>query len=90
MRVDLVMCLVYHACVIVNMHEAKTHLSKYVARALEGEEIIIAKNNKPVCKLTPFNIPLKKRQPGLSKGLVEISPDFDAPLPEEIIARFES
>ncbi len=75
---------------IVNMYEAKTHLSKYVARALEGEEIIIAKNNRPLCKLKPIKTFMKERQPGLSKGLIEISPDFDAPLPEEIIVQFES
>lgn len=74
---------------IVNMHEAKTHLSKYVTRALEGEEIIIAKNNQPLCRLSPIKANLKRRQPGLSNGLIEMSPDFDAPPPKQIIDQFE-
>ncbi|NOX61552.1 MAG: type II toxin-antitoxin system Phd/YefM family antitoxin [Chloroflexi bacterium] len=74
---------------VVNVHEAKTHFSKLLARAALGEEIIIAKANKPVAKLVPIQSKPPARQPGSAKGEVWIAPDFDAPLPDEILADFE-
>jgi prevent-host-death family protein len=73
----------------VNLYEAKTHLSKLVERAARGEEVVIAKAGEPKARLVPLARPVKHRKPGAWKGGVVISPDFDAPLPEEILAGFE-
>ncbi len=67
---------------IVNMHEAKTHFAKLIARALDGEEIIVAKAGKPLVTLTPVQGAPKRRPLGMDKGKVIIGPDFDDPLPE--------
>jgi prevent-host-death family protein len=73
----------------VNIHEAKTHLSKLLARVLAGEEIIIAKAGKPVARLSPVLDASRPRVLGRDQGQVTISDDFDAPLPEEILSAFE-
>lgn len=73
----------------VNIHEAKTHLSKLLARVKEGEEIVIAKAGKPIARLVPVVERPTKRVPGSAQGLVNIAPDFDAPLPESILEEFE-
>lgn len=73
----------------VNIHEAKTHLSKLLARVRQGEEIIIAKAGKPIARLVPAIERPARRLPGSAKGQVHIAPDFDAPLPEAILAEFE-
>ncbi|HXV61217.1 MAG TPA: type II toxin-antitoxin system Phd/YefM family antitoxin [Vicinamibacteria bacterium] len=73
----------------VNVHEAKTHLSRLLARVAAGEEIIISKAGKPVARLVPFHGAGKKRVPGQDRGKVWIAEDFDAPLPEEIQKLFE-
>jgi prevent-host-death family protein len=64
----------------VNIHEAKTHLSKLLAKVSTGEEIIIAKGNKPIAKLVQFPSEQPKRKLGSAKGQIKIAPDFDAPL----------
>jgi prevent-host-death family protein len=69
---------------VVNLHAAKTHLSRLIEQAAAGEEIVIAKAGKPVARLVPF----EPRQPGLMKGQIWIADDFDEPLPEEIMAAF--
>jgi len=66
----------------VNIHEAKTHLSKLLERVMNGEEIVIAKAGKPVARLTPFIQKPAQRVPGNDSGKVEIKPSFDDPLPE--------
>lgn len=67
-----------------NVHEAKTHLSELLERAQAGEEIVIAKANRPVARLVPVAPRPKKRIAGLNAGGVYwMSPDFDAPLPDE-------
>jgi prevent-host-death family protein len=73
----------------VNLYEAKTHLSDLVERAARGEEVIIAKAGQPKARLVPLARPAKDRKPGGWKGRVTISPDFDAPLPDEILDAFE-
>jgi prevent-host-death family protein len=73
---------------IVNIHEAKTHFSKYIQDALIGKEVIIAKGGKPLIKLVPYNVSTEERVGGQLKGLIEISDDFDAPLPTEILKQF--
>ncbi len=70
----------------VNIHEAKTHLSRLLERVSRGEEVVIAKSGEPVAKLVPYRPP--PRKPGRLKGKIHIAPDFDAPLPEEIARAF--
>jgi prevent-host-death family protein len=72
----------------VNIHAAKTHLSRLVERAAAGEEIVIARAGKPVARLVPLGA-LRRRRPGLLKGRLRIGKDFDAALPEAILGVFE-
>jgi prevent-host-death family protein len=74
---------------MVNIHEAKTHLSRLLARVMGGEEIIIAKSGKPVARLIPFRKKPAQRMPGTASGDVLVSPDFDAPLPDDLLESFE-
>lgn len=61
-----------------NIAEAKSHFSELVKRALLGEEIVIARDNKPLLRLTPVTEGRKKRQPGSAKGqILSVAPDFD-------------
>ena len=64
----------------VNIHEAKTHFSKLIKEVLKGQEIIIAKGNKPVAKLISIERKRPKRKLGTAKGKIRIAPDFDEPL----------
>ncbi len=75
----------------VNLHAAKTHFSRLVDAAAAGEEIIIAKAGKAVAKLVPLTTPEKrpKRRLGLLAGRAIIPTDFDAPLPDSVLADFE-
>ena len=73
----------------INVHEAKTNLSKLLVRVASGEEIIIAKSGKPVAKLVPISKEAKTRVPGSAKGKILIEKEFDSPLPEEILRAFE-
>ncbi len=68
----------------VNVHEAKTHLSKLLERVAVGEEVIIAKAGKPVAKLVPINSKPKTRILGSAKGEFVVPDDFNDPLPKEI------
>jgi prevent-host-death family protein len=72
---------------IVNMHEAKTNLSRLVEEAEAGEEIVLARAGKPVVKLVP--IASGRRKLGEWKGKVVMSEDFDAPLPAKDLAAWE-
>jgi prevent-host-death family protein len=74
----------------VNIHEAKTHLSRLVERAERGEEIIIARSGRPVARLVPLEDLEKPRVFGRMRGKIRIADDFDAPLPDEILDRFEN
>jgi prevent-host-death family protein len=73
----------------VNVHDAKTHFSRLLDRAQEGEEFVIAKAGRPVARLGPLTPPGKKRRLGLLDGKFKIPDDFNAPLPAEAIAAFE-
>jgi len=73
----------------VNIHEAKTNLSRLVDEAASGSEVIIAKAGKPVARLVPLSKPGRARKPGLLKGKIRIADDFDAPLPEDLLRAFE-
>jgi prevent-host-death family protein len=72
----------------VNIHEAKTQLSNLLAQVEAGEEIVIAKAGKPIARLVPFSGTTRMRILGSERGKVEISKDFDAPLPQEILDLF--
>lgn len=63
-----------------NIHAARAHFSELIQKALLGEEIIIAKDNKPIARIVPIHSIKNKRHLGLAKGLIEISPDFDKSL----------
>ncbi|OGS97216.1 MAG: hypothetical protein A3H31_00890 [Gallionellales bacterium RIFCSPLOWO2_02_FULL_57_47] len=73
----------------VNIHEAKTHLSKLVEEVSKGREICIAKSGKPMAKLTGLSPAKTIRKPGFLKGKIKIADDFDAPLPEDLLDAFE-
>ncbi len=74
----------------VNIHAAKTHLSRLVERAAAGEEIVIAKAGTPLAKLGPLApAGAKKRRLGLLAGRMTVPADFDAPLPAEVLDTFE-
>lgn len=70
----------------VNVHEAKTQLSRLLERVERGEEIVIARNGHPVARLVP--VVRAARRPGMYKGLIHISDDFDDPLDPETEAAF--
>ena len=73
----------------VNIHEAKTQLSRLVEAAAAGEEIIIAKSGKPVARLGPLATPRPRRRLGVLAGKLVVPEDFDAPLPDEVLDAFE-
>jgi len=73
----------------VNIHQAKTHLSKLVEAVMEGEEIIIAKAGKPAAKLVPIASALPKRKPGALKGKIKLAKNFNEPLPDDLLDQFE-
>ena len=74
----------------VNIHEAKTHLSRLVDEVSAGEEIVIAKAGKPLARLIPFREARRRRKLGLLAGRFSVPDDFDAPLPPESLASFEN
>ena len=73
----------------INIHEAKTHLSRLVEEAAGGAEIVIAKAGKPMAKLVGIGAGAPVRKPGALKGRIRIAEDFDAPLPAEVLDAFE-
>jgi prevent-host-death family protein len=72
----------------VNVHEAKTHLSRLLERAAAGEEIVIARAGKPIARLVAIQEDLRPRVPGSMEGQFVVPDDFDAPLPPEILSGF--
>jgi prevent-host-death family protein len=73
----------------VNIHEAKTHLSRLVDEVAAGAEIIIAKAGKPMARLAPISTPVRKKHLGLLKGKIKVLDDFNAPLDDETLSAFE-
>lgn len=73
----------------VNIHEAKTHLSRLLEKVRQGEEVVIARAGKPVARLVAVTEPPARRTPGSAKDTLWVSEDFDDPLPEEIQRYFE-
>jgi prevent-host-death family protein len=72
----------------VNVHEAKTHLSRLLKRVAEGEEITIARAGVPVAKLIAVAPASAVRPLGAMEGQIYIAEDFDAPLPDRLLAQF--
>lgn len=71
----------------INIHDAKTHLSRVVEQVAAGAEVLIAKAGKPMARLGPIVAPAIRF--GVLKGEVSIADDFDAPLPDDVLAGFE-
>lgn len=72
----------------VNIHEAKTHLSHLIEEVERGEDIVIARHNRPVARLVP--VATTPRKPGALHGKITIHADFDTPWPDEALAAFEA
>lgn len=73
---------------IVNVHQAKSQLSKLIEQAESGEEVVIARAGKPAARLVAFTVPGKERKAGIWRNQVSVSDDFDA-LPSDVMAAFE-
>jgi antitoxin (DNA-binding transcriptional repressor) of toxin-antitoxin stability system len=74
----------------LNIHEAKTHLSAYLAKLEEGETILLCKRNVPIAEIRP--LPKKPKEPrpiGLAKGKFEVPDSFFEPLPDDLLDLFE-
>ena len=72
----------------VNIHEAKTHLSKLLQRVAAGEEVTIARAGVPVARLIAVEPKMKIRPLGMDRGRIWIADDFDAPLPDDLLKEF--
>jgi prevent-host-death family protein len=72
----------------VNVHEAKTHLSRLLQTVADGEEIVIAKAGKPIARLVPHETKGEPRKPGALRESIWIADDFDDPLPQPLAAAF--
>ena len=73
----------------VKIHHAKTHLSRLIAQACEGEEVIIARGDQPLVRLQPLREKKGQRKPGNMKGTLKIGPEFFEPLPEDELEALE-
>jgi antitoxin (DNA-binding transcriptional repressor) of toxin-antitoxin stability system len=74
----------------LNIHEAKTHLSKYLPRLEKGESILLCKRNIPIAEIRPLPAASKKLRPiGLDQGKFVVPPEFFEPLPQEFLEFFE-
>ena len=74
---------------VINVYEAKTQLSRLLVRVEAGEEITIARANRPIARLVPVSPRPAKRVPGRDEGKIWISDDFDAPLPDDLQAALD-
>jgi prevent-host-death family protein len=72
----------------VNIHEAKTQLSRLLQRVIAGEEIVIANRGIPVARLVPMPQAKAHRELGIESGHLKVAEDFDAPLPATMLAAF--
>jgi prevent-host-death family protein len=74
----------------VNIHQAKTHLSKLLRRTMEGEEVIIARAGVPIARLVPVKPDKAPRPLDLDRGAFEVPEDFNDPLPPDLLAAFHA
>ncbi|MEO8124083.1 MAG: type II toxin-antitoxin system prevent-host-death family antitoxin [Burkholderiales bacterium] len=73
----------------VNIYDAKTRLSQLVDKAASGEDVVVSRNGKPLVRITRLEVPKRRIKFGVLKGKLEVPADFDAPLPDEVLAGFE-
>lgn len=73
----------------VKIHQAKTHLSRLIEKACEGEEVIIARGDEPLVRLEPLRNKKGQRKPGSLKGKLKVGREFFEPLPEEELKPWE-
>lgn len=73
----------------INIYDAKTRFSQLVDKAAGGEDVVISRNGKPLVRLTRLAEPTRQVRFGLLAGRVKVADDFDAPLPENVLAAFE-
>lgn len=73
----------------VNIYDAKTRLSQLVDKAASGEDVVVSRNGKPLVRITRLEVPKRRIRFGLLKGKLTIPTDFDAPLPDGVLAGFE-
>lgn len=73
----------------VNIYDAKTRLSQLVDKAASGEDVVVSRNGKPLVRITRLDVPKRQIKFGVLKGKLDVPPDFDAPLPDEVVAGFE-
>jgi prevent-host-death family protein len=74
---------------VVNVHEAKTHLSRLLEDVAAGADVVIARAGKPVARLVPIERLPKPKQLGQLRGRIKVPADFNAPLPADVLADFE-
>jgi prevent-host-death family protein len=74
---------------IVNVHEAKTHLSRLLDEVAAGAEVVIAKAGKPVARLVPIEAAVRPKKLGLLRGRIKVPADFNAPLTPDELSDFE-
>jgi prevent-host-death family protein len=72
----------------INIHQAKTHLSRLLRQVANGEEVTIARAGVPVARLVPVTKKQNIRPLGFARGEVWVADDFDAPLPDDLLAQF--
>jgi prevent-host-death family protein len=73
----------------VNIYEAKTKLSQLVDKAASGEDVVVSRNGKPLVRITRLEEAKRRIKFGVLKGKIRIARDFDAPLPDDVVAGFE-
>lgn len=73
----------------VNIYDAKTRLSQLVDRAAAGEDVVVSRNGKPLVRITRLVSSKRRIKFGLLKGKLTVPADFDAPLPDDVLAGFE-
>lgn len=73
----------------VNVHQAKTQLSRLLAVAAAGGEVVIARDGHPVARLVPVGTAPRRRKPGVLRGRIRVAAGFDDPLPEDVLASFD-
>lgn len=74
---------------MVNIHDAKTHLSAILKRVESGEDVLIAKAGKPIARISPIPASSGKRHPGSAKGKIVMAQNFMEPLPKKLLKEFE-
>ncbi len=73
----------------VNIYDAKTRLSQLVDKAASGEDVVVSRNGRPLVRITRLDVPKRRIEFGLLKGKLIVPTDFDAPLPDDVVAGFE-